>query len=325
MNMFVKSMVLLVTLLLAGCGLWLALIWLLPADDVAAPRPFLPFLVGCSLVMLLLFFWWRLITTLADKWPIAPAKERQWVELPVASAENSGSPVVRLAHFHYHLDDPRDPQSFAIFLDEPIFLLEVELELGCDDTPFQVIEDALVNYVRQVEHVHHHRLTVDLTLGRGSLTIGLTILAVYEFLAQYHDFIESVQLLQRQIAHLLREVTHWYRSLTGGELRIQSDMTIDSPTPDAQNAANSTPNYPPADGAGVQPITIINSPTPPPSPPGVQVIVYSASAGSPFWGCLAAGLVLMLVVLVALIWGCQVLYPPETCAWVWRDFLRWLY
>jgi hypothetical protein len=312
MNMFVKFMVLLVTLLLTGCGLWLGLSWLLPAYDIAASRPFFPFLAGCLVVVALLLLWRRLVTTLGNELPVVPAKERQWRELPMARADRGGLPMVRLAHFHYHLDDPRDPQSFAIFLNEPIFLLEVELELGRDDTPLQVIEDALVNYGQQVEHVHGNRLLVDVTLRRGSLTIGLTILAAYEFLAQYHDFIESIQLLRRQIGHLLNEVSHWYHSLTGGKLDVQSNITIDAPTinphkgvePSTSRAAQETPS-----------ITIHNTIAPPAGPPGIP---GWSPVWATFWGCLIVWPMLILVLLMTLLMICQVLSTPENCAWTWR-------
>ena len=139
--------------------------------------------------------------------------------------------MVKVATMHLKLDDPLDPQRFEQFLDQPLFSTGDEHISTAKKSSSQVLESAILSYVREIEEAYSGCLSVDVDLRRGSFTIGLTFLAVYEFVAQYHDFVESITTLQGQIRDLVQDASKWYRAMNGRDIRVYSDISIEPPVP----------------------------------------------------------------------------------------------
>lgn len=135
--------------------------------------------------------------------------------------ETQWKPVARIK---FKLEDPVDPGTFSQFLDQPMMITRQESSSRRRKTPCQILEESVFRYAKQLEKAHRRRLMVNVTIKRGSFVIGLSFLAAYDFLAQYHDFVESITLMRKQVGGLVQDASDWYRILTGRDFRVESSI-----------------------------------------------------------------------------------------------------
>ncbi|MEZ4710760.1 MAG: hypothetical protein R3A44_26415 [Caldilineaceae bacterium] len=213
-------------------GLWVAFI---AAGWAGKVLWFMPLLSAASLAVLLITLWarrrWR------AKSPSPHVQHRFAAnDMRPENPAPANSAVIELANLRYEIFDADEPALFADFLDQPL-LVKVGAQPGGYDTPGQVIENAIWSYVQQLEAACRGQVTANLRIARGSLTISLAFLSVYGFLAQYHDFVESLTMLRRQMQGLMRQVNSWYLMESGRELRVRSDIQLKSPAEARQQVA----------------------------------------------------------------------------------------
>ena len=148
--------------------------------------------------------------------------------------------MIKLATVDLRLDDPEDRQAFEQFLDQPIFSAGEAHVSAAVKTPSQLFEDAILSYVHEIEEEYGGTLSVQVNLHRGSFAIGLTFFAAYEFLAQYHDFTESIGTIRRQIRELVQDASKWYRQQTGRDICVHSTVSIEPPVTDVHSKERAT-------------------------------------------------------------------------------------
>ena len=146
---------------------------------------------------------------------------------PKGPAERSAAhrPIATL---HYTIDDPLAPDGFNGFLDEPVLTLHGPA-FRRDEPPARTLEQAVRALLADVDARHAGQLSVRIEVQRGSLTLGLTVLGAYEFVAQYQDFLQSVHLLREQIESLFQTTASQYHARTGHRARVDSDISIEPP------------------------------------------------------------------------------------------------
>jgi hypothetical protein len=227
---------------------------------------------------------------------------------------HAGGRQVRLARLHCKLDDPYDPRSFQQFLVQPLLLAGDLRAGGTYQTPLEVIERELLGYVRQLEHTHHGRMAVDIRWKRNSLTIVLTFLTAYEFLAQYHDFVESIRLIRRQIQGLAQNARRWYHQATGRNLAVQADLIMDARTPTTSPARRSqSATY----------ASRFARAMPPAAHSEVRVNIYGFSFPA-LLNCLVLLFVFLLGTVLAAVVGCSVFGDHDGCMQLTQEIASWL-
>jgi hypothetical protein len=269
--------------------------------------------VAGLLVVLIGLILWLLVNVLgvSHSEPATSTRRRRSGRARRANAQRS--PPLRLAHLHYRLDDPRDPQAFNGFLDQLLLIAQANPADGHYHTPIQLIEQAVVRAVRELEQRHQGRVTVEVKLSRSSLTLGLTFLAAYEFLAQYHDFVESVRLIQQQLRRVIGDASRWYYLLMERELQVETDVAIESSeTLAAQRAALEASEA--ASGAANPPPVSSNTNE-------VRIHIYPPSLGGSLVNWLILILLTIIFVIVVLMLYCQVGVTGDGCQQIWQRMI----
>jgi hypothetical protein len=222
---------------------------------------------------------------------------------------------VRLARLQVKLDDLHAPRSFEQFLVQPLLLVGDPQSGGVYQTPLQVMERELLGYVRQLEHTHRGRMTVDIRLKRNSLTIALTFLAAYEFLAQYHDFVESIRLIRRQIQGMTQNATHWYDQATGRKLTVQANLMMDAHAPNKRPAHRKrAATY----------ASRFEKAAPPAAHSEVRINIYGFSFPALLLTCLVALFVFLLGAGLVAALGCSAFADQNACARLVQEMMSWL-
>lgn len=226
---------------------------------------------------------WLAVEKMAGPW------QRFWAAIllmghrdsEASSAKGRSERMRPLARLHYVLSDPVDPASLDAFLDHPVLTTQGN-QFQRHGTPAQMVEDAVFDFAQDVERACAGRVTCDVAVKRGSLSITLTFFTAYGLIAQYHDFVESITLLRRQMQALLQRTSSWYRATTGRDMQVHADVSIASPTsahPD-KGAADEQRTY------GCAPAAL----------PGndVRINVHVFSLAQTPMGCLALSIILLI-------------------------------
>lgn len=215
-------------------GLWIGLF----AAGWLAWLPYLlPLLSAISLSILVTLLWaQRRWVRIEDPMPYVQ-QEPVGVDSSPHPAPADDEMIVELAALRYELSDMAEPTQFANFLDRPLLVKPNAPPNTAYATPAQVVEETILAYVKAMEAACGGRVTSSVSITRGSLTISLAFLSVYGFLAQYHDFVESLSLLRLQIQGLMQQVNHWYYGESGREVQVRSHVQLTSPAAARQQAA----------------------------------------------------------------------------------------
>ena len=180
------------------------------------------------------------------------------------------SRIIQLAAIRYEITDSEEPDTLVAFLDQPLLMRQ--------GTPGQVLENAILAYVKQLESACQGQVTTSVSITRGSLTIALSFVSAYGFIAQYHDFVESLTLLRRQIQSLLHQTSGWYLTARGRELQVKSDVQIESPAAALLRSPGAVQRSRQADESA-EPLQINNSVTPAHN----DIRIHVATSSLPGW------------------------------------------
>ncbi len=233
-----------------------------------------------------------------------------WRELDWSlTLPNSSSPKIQpkpsntndvyqpIARLRYTIDDPLAADQFNAFLDEPVLTLHGPA-FRRDEPPARTLEQAVRALLANIDEEHAGQLSVRIDVQRGSLTLGLTVLAAYEFVAQYQEFLQSVHLLRDQIESLFHTTASQYHARTGRRARVDSDVSVEPPAAHVRkmrHAAAANPN---------------GKFTPHPSSYADADVRITLQTGPPLAGALTCALVLLIAALAALLLG------AVGCAWL---------
>jgi hypothetical protein len=293
-----------ILLIITGIALGLVLLATSPFADRFV-RPALP---AVGAVLMILFTLWLLEQS-------ATSSTKGGTPSQTQRKAHHGGRQVHLARLQVKLDDPHAPRSFEQFLAQPLLLVSDPQSGGIYQTPLQVMERELLGYVRQLEHTHHGRMTVDIRLKRNSLTIALTFLAAYEFLAQYHDFAESIRLIRRQIQGMTQNATRWYEQATGRKLTVQSNLIMDAHSPNKRSARRArAATY----------ASRFEKAAPTAAHSEVRVNIYGFSFPALLLTCLVALFVFLLGAGLVAALGCSAFADQNACARLVQEIVSWL-
>lgn len=148
-----------------------------------------------------------------------------------------------MERIEFKLEDPMDSNTFSQFLDQPMMITRQESSSRRRKTPCQILEESVFRYAKQFEEANYRRLMVDVSIKRGSFVIGLSFLAAYDFLARYHDFVESITLMRKQIEGLVQDASDWYRILTGRDIQVESSIEFIPSAAKAEKRKIDLPDY----------------------------------------------------------------------------------
>ncbi len=227
-------------------------------------------------------------------WPLAPPVLSN-SEISSSTQLNAGdAPHWPIATLYYTIDDPLAPGDFNRFLDEPVLTLHGPA-FRRDEPPARTLEQAVRALLADVDEEYAGQLSVRIDVQRGSLTLGLTVLGAYQFLAQYQDFLTSVHTLRNQIETLFQTTASQYHAHTGHRAHVDSDMSIEPST------------FSPSDAR--RPTTANAEVAPRPTSYADTDVRITVQTAPPLAGALTCGLVLLVAALTAL------LLATVGCAW----------
>jgi hypothetical protein len=158
-------------------------------------------------------------------------------------------------------------------------------------------------------------MMVDIRLKRNSLTIALTFLAAYEFLAQYHDFVESIRLIRHQIQGLTQNATRWYEQATGRKLTVQANLIMDAHAPNKRPARRArAATY----------ASRFEKAAPSAAHSEVRVNIYGFSFPALLLTCLVILFVFLLGAGLVAALGCSAFADQNGCARLVQEIVSWL-
>lgn len=173
-------------------------------------------------------------------------------------------------------------------------------------SPRQMIEDLVLNETAAIEKKFSGQVSVKSVVRPGSLVVLLTFCGTaYVVLSQYHDVIESIQMLRQQVRRAYQTISQGYQDRTGRNTRTRSEAVINDLS--AATTAASSPANP---SSTTVPNTISNTVAPSLAGDSVSVEVGRDSDRSSFIGCLTLFALLAILVLLLLIGYCE--YAGET-------------
>ena len=293
-------------------GLWIALF----AAGWIRWLPWLMFLLSTASLVILL---------------VMRLAQRRWVRVKSANratqythSPNRARPlyaeadpaIIELAVLQYELFDADEPAIFTGFLDQPLLVQTGAQPAAGFNTPGQVIENAVLAYIKQVEERHQGQITTNVRIMRGSLTISLAFLSVYGFLAQYHDFVESLAMLRQQMQGLMHQVNSWYYNENGREICVRSDVQLKSPA-DARQSQAATP----VDYVGAGPPFGVSTTV---TPAHNDIRIHVANSALVNWLTLLLGVLLLAQsLLVAFYLLCVGDNDAPICAALFEQFKQW--
>ena len=247
------------------------------------------------------------------------------------TTHKAGPNPVEIAKLRYTLDDPDDRKEFDKFLDEPAFMtLDEEIV-----TPAQLVETVALDMVRTIERQYHGNIIAETKVARGSLTLlfGLTALDAITLLANYHDVVESIELIRRQTQSIFSKLTNTYREKTDRDAKISSEIEVVS-RPIIEKSSKPELNavqQPPA------PVSVTNSFATPPTGKEVNVSVnFNERSNRQLSGCMNTLLMTIMLVIILGI-GYLLLFTDyqtrqeilskaqQSLAYVLRTLGSWLY